>query len=447
MAFALKLNRLKLTNFHQFEHYTIDFDGHATVLVGDNGSGKSTILAAASVALGAFLKSFSYESRMLISPRDARVGYYDMDGLLDRQEQYPIVVSAEGIVGEDETPMSWSRSLDSHDGETSDVDARNLFRASQDCLSRVQKGDAELILPVIARYGTDRLRSKDSPQTSNHRRTFSRQDGYNNALSSHVDNDQMLSWFYKMTAQDVQRAQGLKRMASSSLYTAVRSAIETCFRLISGSKQVSVTYNFDLDDLDIEYLGEKEEVHRESLGIMSDGYRATINMVADIAYRMALLNPALGDRVLETPGIVLIDEIDLHLHPLWQARILGDLTTIFPKVQFIVTTHAPVVISSVRASHVRLLVGGDHARTPKGEIYGSDMGRVLVSIMGAPARRKDVQDLLDMFYRTLDERDYVSARNALAQVAELIGEDGVDYVGAQTALELEEAEAAYDAHQ
>ena len=75
---------------------------------------------------------------------------------------------------------------------------------------------------------------------------------------------------------------------------------------------------------------------------LSDGYKSTMSLVADIAYRMAVLNPQLlGDVCNETDGIVLIDEVDLHLHPKWQQRILGDLTEIFPKVQFIISTHAP----------------------------------------------------------------------------------------------------------
>jgi predicted ATP-binding protein involved in virulence len=78
-------------------------------------------------------------------------------------------------------------------------------------------------------------------------------------------------------------------------------------------------------------------------------------MISDIAYRMAMLNPQLLDDVTnKTSGVVLIDELDLHLHPQWQQRIVKDLTTIFPKVQFIVTTHSPNVIGSV--PHEQLLV-------------------------------------------------------------------------------------------
>lgn len=112
-----------------------------------------------------------------------------------------------------------------------------------------------------------------------------------------------------------------------------------------------MTHNLDVDDLDVEYLDSDGSVRRMPVGMLSDGHRSTLGMVADIAYRMALLNPALGGRVVnETPGVVLIDEVNLHLHPLWQARILGDLRDIFPRVQFIVTTHAPTGTTLTRST-------------------------------------------------------------------------------------------------
>ena len=66
----------------------------------------------------------------------------------------------------------------------------------------------------------------------------------------------------------------------------------------------------------------------------------------------------IGNVCKETEGIVLIDEVDLHLHPTWQQRIIGDLKEIFPKVQFIVTTHAPAVISTVKSEIIILLNDG-----------------------------------------------------------------------------------------
>ena len=105
---------------------------------------------------------------------------------------------------------------------------------------------------------------------------------------------------------------------------------------------------------------------------MSDGYKNTLSMIGDIAYRMAVLNPILGEQVLEkTPGIVLIDEIDLHLHPQWQQTILSDLHAIFPKVQFIVSSHAPAVINSVLREQIRILDYGA-IYMPAAQTYGRD---------------------------------------------------------------------------
>ena len=83
---------------------------------------------------------------------------------------------------------------------------------------------------------------------------------------------------------------------------------------------------------------------------LSDGYRNTLAMAADIAVRAATLNPALSSLAMEeTPGVVLIDEIDLHLHPKWQRQIVEDLRGAFPKIQFVATTHSPFIIQSLRA--------------------------------------------------------------------------------------------------
>lgn len=81
---------------------------------------------------------------------------------------------------------------------------------------------------------------------------------------------------------------------------------------------------------------------------LSDGYRNVIKIVTDIATKMCILNPYLGKETLKrTPGIVVIDELDLSLHPTWQRRIVGILKDLFPKVQFICATHSPFIIQSL----------------------------------------------------------------------------------------------------
>ena len=132
--------------------------------------------------------------------------------------------------------------------------------------------------------------------------------------------------------------------------------MEQVFASITGFSDVNVQFNLDTGDIDVNYYDQNNEHVRIPLSLLSDGYKCTISLIADIAYRMAILNPQLLDKVLtETEGIVLIDEVDLHLHPTWQKRILKDLLDIFPRVQFIVSTHAPEVINSVRSDSVVIL--------------------------------------------------------------------------------------------
>lgn len=447
MAFVMRLDSLELTNFHQFEHFAVDFDESLTVLVGENGSGKSSVLDAACVAISQLCRKLGGAGWRGIYRSDVRVELFDFDGYSDRQEQYPVTVSAAGLVGDGDTASSieWSCSLNSPDGSTTFDEERALLDLSSQCSRRVRNGDETLVLPVLAYYGTGRLWSKDNSSLDNRRKSFSRLDGYKGAFDARVSKDQMLSWFFKMAVQDVQRAQSLKPSGESPLYAAVRSAVESSFKAISGVSKVNVSYNLDADDLDFEYIDASGEICQMLLGNLSDGYRTTLSMFADIAYRMALLNPMLGDEVLSTPGVVLIDEVDLHLHPLWQARILGDLRRVFPHVQFIATTHAPAVISSVSSKHIRLLRGGDIAEELDGEIYGSDAGRVLITVMGAPERPLEVQEMFDRFYDLLNQEEFDAAKCLISEIESKIGSDDTELVSAATALSLEEADARYAA--
>jgi predicted ATP-binding protein involved in virulence len=119
---------------------------------------------------------------------------------------------------------------------------------------------------------------------------------------------------------------------------------------------------------------------------LSDGIRGILAMVGDIAYRCIKLNPHLGlNAAKETSGVVMIDEIELHLHPEWQQTILSNLCKAFPKIQFIVTTHSPQVLSTIHRKSIRLLGkdanGKDVAVMPMAESYGELSSDVLQSIM------------------------------------------------------------------
>jgi len=170
---------------------------------------------------------------------------------------------------------------------------------------------------------------------------------------------------------------------------------------------------------------------------LSDGYKSTVSLVADIAYRMAVLNPqCLGNVCNETSGIVLIDEVDLHLHPAWQQRILSDLTSIFPKVQFIVSTHAPEVINSVPKENVIIIEDNSAIPAPV-ETYGKDANGILRSVMHVKERPQIIMERFNEFYSAIDTEDYAKAGDILNCLENDIGEDP-ELVSMRVQLDLEQ---------
>ena len=243
----------------------------------------------------------------------------------------------------------------------------------------------------------------------------------------------MLKWFEKMTIQQAQRGKISPELA------AVENAVSHCFAGITGTADVTTQFNLDTHTLDILYTDEIGSKKRVPMKSLSDGYKNTIGMIADIAYRMAILNPQLLDDVLvKTPAIVLIHEVDLHLHPRWQQRIIRDLRSLFPSVQFIVTTHAPSVISSVRKENLLVLSEEGAISSLPAEVYGKDSNSILSGVMNAGRRPVEVQALFDQFYDTLQEEDYDKAKVELDAIEHLIGPDDPELTDARVTLALEQ---------
>ena len=187
----------------------------------------------------------------------------------------------------------------------------------------------------------------------------------------------------------------------------------------------------------LEFEAADGSAQRFTMDEMSDGYKNTLSMIGDIAYRMAILNPTLGEMVLEkTPGVVLIDEVDLHLHPQWQQTILGDLHAIFPEIQFIVSSHAPAVINSVPREQIRILDHGE-IYMPVTQTYGRDANSILREVMQVSERPVDVKKRMDLFYAYMDEKNYKEAERILKEIEATVGTTDPDSAAARTSLDLE----------
>lgn len=423
----LQINELSVRNFRKFESYDIAFDPHLTVLVGDNGSGKSTLIDAACIALGSLFQKIENASSPSISPDDARRLFIEQGSMADVQSQFPVVIGAKGTAHN--VKIDWSRALNGAKSGMTKVDASSIIAAGECYQGRVAAGDSEFVLPILARYGTDRLWKQGGGKASV--ALPSRTQGYTDALNAASNESRMNAWFKRQSIWEWQN----KR--ESDLFSAVKKALASCFALAASTADAMIDFDAELQQLVFTYRDGKGSYHRDRLRSMSDGYRSTLSLIADIAYRMATLNPAMGADVLKTPGVVMIDEVDLHLHPRWQARILDDLISTFPNVQFITTTHSPLVVASVPRGNI-LMLGEASAATPSSETMGRDASDVLGTVLGASSRPENVAKLFEAFNSAVDEDDYVSAKCILDEIEELVGIDDPDVIAAKTTLELEE---------
>lgn len=167
---------------------------------------------------------------------------------------------------------------------------------------------------------------------------------------------------------------------------------------------------------------------------LSDGERGTLAMVLDLTRRLAQANPNMNDPAAEAEAVVLIDEIELHLHPKWQRQIVENLTETFPKCQFIATTHSPQVIGEVKHDRIQIMAAGQ-VYSPT-HSFGVDSSRVLEEIMEAEPRTKEVQDLLSRLSRAIGDEEFDTAHALLGQLSSQVGEDDPEVTRATTLLQF-----------
>jgi predicted ATP-binding protein involved in virulence len=331
----MKIDSLHLQNFRGFEARKLAFNPSFTLLVGENGAGKTAVLEAVSVALGAFFLGLKKAAARPLTRDDVRHQIYEHSGQLDLQPQWPVIVSARGTI--EGKNLTWKRTLKGADGRTTRVGAGDLRKLTEKLTRAVMAGKPRS-LPVLAYYGTQRL-WLHKKITEAKRGVGSRYDGYIDCLDSASNHRLLTEWMYQQTLVELQRREEVSQLR------AVENAVCQC---IEGATRFY--YDVRSQDLQVERAGGD----LLPFSFLSDGYRNLVAMVADIAWRASVLNPHLGaDAAAQSEGVVLNDEIDLHLHPRWQRHVLGNLRRTFPGLQFVATTHSPQVISSARREEVR----------------------------------------------------------------------------------------------
>ena len=405
----LKINKLYLDNYRCFKDFTIDFHDQLTVLVATNGKGKTAILDAIAVAFGTFVNSTGLARGSVFHRSDVQKIKARETKTNEMEEVYPLVLEANGVINNEDT--HWSRELHKPKGATTTKDTKPLIQYGQDIRKKVvQKVDE--ILPLISYYGTGRLWGLKKITLNKKQHETSRLSGYIDCLDPLSSYKSFESWYVDICLAELElKIEEIEKNnldISNNEFTVIRKSIQQAVNHIveKNTGWKDIVYKKRAETI----VAQNETFGELSLMQLSDGIRNMIGLVADIAYRAVKLNPHLENAPKQTPGIVLIDEVDMHLHPKWQQTVLTDLTKAFPNIQFIVTTHSPQVLSTVKKEQIRIL-GDNVVSTPSTHSFGEDSSVLLAELMNvSPLPPLEIVEKRKEYQRLIEDREYESPR-------------------------------------
>ncbi|BCV48375.1 AAA family ATPase [Shewanella algae] len=410
----MKLETLTLQNFRCYQERHFVFHPNVNLVVGRNAAGKTALLDAISVAMASWLIGFKKKKLdgKAILPTDATLTYNQQGGESMFPQSWPVEVSATGVVGGNH--IEWERTKHSETGNTRYGNAAELIKLAK--LADEQQ-DSDIILPMIGYYGTMRLwqdprATKAKPDLEKSTKP-SRLDGYKHSVDPRIAVKELVKWFAKQAWRTFQQGR------EPTVLRIVRKAVLDC---IEGATELK--YDADREEL-LLTIGDNDP---QPFSILSDGQRCVLALVADMAQKAAILNSHLGEDILKkTPGIILIDELDLHLHPLWQRRIIENLRTTFPEIQFIFTTHSPFLIQSLRDGEELLMLEG----MATAELANKTLEDIAVGIMSAgnsqvSNRYEDMKGIAINYLQSLDEAKK-APEEKLAEYKERLAESIAPY--------------------
>lgn len=418
----MRIDSLELINFRGFEKKSFKLDPHFTLFIGDNGSGKTSVLDGLAVAAAIWLVD-PPDSKLAGSRREILVPEIrlEADTRGDRiqfREKRPVRINASGCIG-GHNDISWTRQIRLDGRRTTNAEAKAALSIIKDIYRRDDAGE-DVLCPVLAYYGAGRawLPSNLQKEREGVRGPARRWSAFYDCFNERIRFGELNSWFRKETIE-----RGNLGGQWRNGWGVVAQAVLRC---LPGAD--AIYFDADRDEVVIEVKGSKQPFSN-----LSAGQRMMAALVADLAIKIVtqnaflvpkngpLASDALPQVLAETPGLVLIDELDVHLHPSWQRHIVTDLRSTFPSIQFVCTSHSPQIIGEIPSEQVRVLHDDDVSAPPAS--FGLDSNRVLEEIMDAPSRNESIRISLQKTFDLIELDQFDQARNQIAALAEQIGAD------------------------
>lgn len=427
------LSTLEMEQFRGFTRRTVlEFEPQFTLIVGENGVGKTSVLWALRVLL-------SHTLKVLVKKSGKTLAFKTDDIARGKrgQQDWPFLRAESTIMlSQPDTPLvkcvvqknagSFALNTESdgrpreHAVDTPDryevtpITFANRFSAKEDPTPLAVYYSAHRSLAL--ERSASRARAAGGPGAA-----------YAEALE---DRDLRLGEAILLWRKEeaLEQSDGLPARANQAISRALPAFLGKFSNLrIEGD---------DKPRLVVDKLGTKLDLSQ-----LSDGERGILAVLMDLTRRLSQANPTLRHPARDGRAVVLIDELDLHMHPRWQREIVSRLTEAFPKCQFIATTHSPAIISEVQPESLFLLRqdGDDIVPQRCGQAYGLDASYVMEHIMGTAPRPAPATDAINSIEDALESGNLDLARSKLAELRALLHGDDAVVVGLEATINNLEA--------
>lgn len=412
------MNEIRLQNFRCYSDITVTFRRGVNLIIGDNATGKTSLLKACKYVASSFFCGFSDENTKWLNPSNDDFMQNAVNDILLNENPLSISFNISDMIAYPDLLYSHTNMPENHTlVKNSKKNSRALtggIKSYKDYAARMintymNENGQQLALPLFAAFFTGNIRTRKIDISKfkqyRHKPSF----GYYGCLES---NDFFTYWTKRLLVMQEgrdnhQEIMIVKRAITDALGEA-GCGIITDMHIRPNIGKIFYIFR------------DGREIETE---LLSDGYRRIINIVTELAFRCAILNRGIfgNDACRHTQGTVLIDEIDLHLHPSLQSVILKGLRNAFPRVQFIVTSHAPMVMSGVRTNDNDIVYKLDY--TPEHgytittvETYGMDVSTLTDIVLNQTPRAREVDEQLQELFNLIDSERYYEARQLLSRL-------------------------------
>lgn len=412
----MRIDNISLTSFRAIDKADIKLEGKSTIIFGINGTGKSSILRSINLL-------FANIINQIVNRKELKQNYaIQLEDIMfgKKETNLHADIDFEGEMFE------YSRGMIRNTGKKTD-DKKSLDKIAAIFHEKYISDEEQKDIPIFVNYGTNRL-VLDIPLRIRTHHTFDIYSAFEKAIENKIDFRTFFEWYRNQ--EDFENETKIEKADLSYKDNALMAVRKAILAMLDDCSNLRVVRKPRLEM--------KIDKQKVSLNVsqMSDGEKCTLALFGDLARRLTLANPNKKNPLLGA-GIVLIDEIELHMHPSWQRKVLSVLRETFPNIQFIITTHSPIVLSEADENYNVFFVdnqNGTFSIQKSQQLNGYDANAVLEQFMGTRSMNMQMQQFIDSIYQDINQKEYDQAKNKIKELADITSENHEDVIMARMEL-------------